>query len=308
MSKTILFRCDASSSIGYGHLTRCISLAQSFLQTWACDVYFAIYRDSNSHSYVSNSIESAVVLQPPDSIVTEEDWTIDIINKIRPSIALFDIRSSFDLQSMHIVKNLVSCLVVIDDSSERRLAADLVFYPPVRQVRDLDWKTFSGRTYVGWNFIPIRQVSTIDNSSFNRISYKNGARNILLSMGASDPNNLLLTSLQSLEHSYHQFDLSIIIGPRFRYLQDVVGLSYKSKHNYSLITGCTDLYPYFFQSDLAVIAFGSTAYECALAHTPSVHLCCTVDHYQSSLSFQDAGMAHSFMLAESLTYQPLPQK
>ncbi|MEZ4483750.1 MAG: hypothetical protein R2864_03865 [Syntrophotaleaceae bacterium] len=48
-------------------------------------------------------------------------------------------------------------VVVLDDSSDRRLAAaDLAFYPPVPQVAELDWSDFDGDCYAGWEWIPLR--------------------------------------------------------------------------------------------------------------------------------------------------------
>ena len=38
-----------------------------------------------------------------------------------------------------------------------RLISDLVFLPPLPQVKKLNWDNFDGDLYIGWNWMPVRK-------------------------------------------------------------------------------------------------------------------------------------------------------
>ena len=54
---SILFRCDGSHEVGFGHIIRCLALADELKDNHGCDIMFAILRDNKaielieSHGY-----------------------------------------------------------------------------------------------------------------------------------------------------------------------------------------------------------------------------------------------------------------
>jgi spore coat polysaccharide biosynthesis protein SpsF len=65
------------------------------------------------------------------------------------------------------------------------------------------------------------------------------------------------------------------------------------KKNYETVEGADDLSVEYASADLALCAFGVTAYELAAAGVPAVYLGLSEDHAASASAFADAGMGLS---------------
>ena len=47
-------------------------------------------------------------------------------------------------------------VVTIDDPEDKRLESDLAFYPPIPQLKKITWGGFSGKLFVGWEYVLLR--------------------------------------------------------------------------------------------------------------------------------------------------------
>jgi spore coat polysaccharide biosynthesis protein SpsF len=77
----------------------------------------------------------------------------------------------------------------------------------------------------------------------------------------------------------------------------------KLKSNFETIEGADDLAVEYASADLAIGAFGVTAYELAAFGVPSLYLCLTEDHALSASAFEYAGMGISLGLADEASDQ-----
>ena len=71
----------------------------------------------------------------------------------------------------------------------------------------------------------------------------------------------------------------------------------KLKSNYETVEGFNDLSIEYANADVALCAFGVTAYELAASGTPAVYLGLTEDHAASASAFAEAGMGISLGVA-----------
>jgi spore coat polysaccharide biosynthesis predicted glycosyltransferase SpsG len=69
------------------------------------------------------------------------------------------------------------------------------------------------------------------------------------------------------------------------------------KDNYETVEGADDLATEYASADLALCAFGVTAYELAASGIPAIYLGLNEDHVASASAFADAGMGISLGLA-----------
>ena len=69
------------------------------------------------------------------------------------------------------------------------------------------------------------------------------------------------------------------------------------KKNYETVEGAEDLTVEYAGADVALCAFGVTAYELAACGIPAIYLGLSDDHAQSASAFADAGMGVSLGVA-----------
>jgi spore coat polysaccharide biosynthesis protein SpsF len=75
--------------------------------------------------------------------------------------------------------------------------------------------------------------------------------------------------------------------------------------NFETIEGADDLATEFACADLAVTAFGVTAYELAAFGVPALYLALTPDHAHSASAFEKAGMGLCLGVIDSVTPQAI---
>jgi spore coat polysaccharide biosynthesis predicted glycosyltransferase SpsG len=72
------------------------------------------------------------------------------------------------------------------------------------------------------------------------------------------------------------------------------------KSNYETVEGADDLATEYASADLALCAFGVTAYELAAFGVPAIYLGLTEDHARSASAFEAAGMGQSLGVASQV--------
>jgi spore coat polysaccharide biosynthesis protein SpsF len=70
------------------------------------------------------------------------------------------------------------------------------------------------------------------------------------------------------------------------------------KKNYETVEGAEDLTAAYASADLALCAFGVTAFELAACGVPAIYLGLTEDHATSASAFADAGMGIALGVAD----------
>ena len=117
-------------------------------------------------------------------------------------------------------------------------------------------------------------------------------------MGGSDPHELTLRAARALTRLDPVFRARFVIGPGMKDREKVAAAIVKMKSNFETIEGADDLATEYASADLALAAFGVTAYELASFGVPALYLCLTEDHALSASAFEYAGMGISLGLAE----------
>ena len=126
----IVFRVDASSDVGLGHLSRCVNLAE-VLRSRGNEVLF-ICRDDSSKSFkILEDRLFKVVLLPSNmasSQISQEDdadETIEALDGLRPSWLVVD-SYKLDDKFEQKLRGYVEKIAVIEDRADRRHDCDLL--------------------------------------------------------------------------------------------------------------------------------------------------------------------------------------
>ena len=283
---SILFRCDASAEIGFGHLVRCLALADEIHHLSGSRVGFAMRETAHGYDVVRQ--HGYEVFNLPSKRGDYSAWLDETMRRFNAKIVIVDVRDDLSRQQLESLGGKGRLIVLLDDLSDRRFAADLSFYPPVPQVRRADWANFHGERLVGWEW-------TILRSQFAAPLQRETTRrsNLLITMGGSDPAGITLKAVRAVELVSADFAATIILGPGFRHTNALRELLATARHQFTVRENVNDMRAQMVQSDLALCSYGMTAFELAASGVPAIYLCLTEDHAESASALADAGAGWS---------------
>jgi spore coat polysaccharide biosynthesis protein SpsF len=222
-------------------------------------------------------------------------WLTAALREAAAEALIIDVRDDLSLSDLRTTREQTGArILVLDDVSERRLAADDVFYPPVPQVQELEWPHFAGRVHVGWDWVALRAEFAAEPRRSR--AGRGEVPVVLVSMGGSDPGGLSLLAARVLPLVTTPIELVLLVGRGFRHDAELAPLLKASPHRTAVVRD-GDIHGQMLAADLALLSFGVTAYEAAACALPAILLCLTEDHAASASSMDEAGIAESLGLA-----------
>jgi spore coat polysaccharide biosynthesis protein SpsF len=278
-----IIRCDGGGTLGYGHVKRSLALGKALRDREGYAVLFALNgNDSAAHILRAADFQTAVLPQ-----FGQSNALAAMVAEMKPDIFVCDLRQNLTGQALSRLAARVPVTAVIDDSSERRLAATHAYYPPLPQTRALSWQGAHCDVRVGWEW----SILGFDPARYHSARKQpNATPRIVVSMGGSDPFDLTRLAARALARVSPPFKARFVIGPGFRGATPLVRAIQSMSPNFEAVEGISDLGVEFAEADLALVAFGVTAYELASLGVPSLYLAITEDHMLSASAFESAGM------------------
>lgn len=281
-----LIRCDGGGKFGYGHVKRMVALARSLRDREGIGAVFAVSGTEDACDPIRRAGFAATLLDGT-TLAAE-------VERHAPDLLLLDCREGPSRYELANLAQNVRLTAVVDDGHERRLAADFAYYPPVPQAFELDWTSSRCEPRIGWEWALLGSAQATP-----KPRPQSSRPTLLVTMGGSDPLELTLRTARALAKLDPVFRARFVIGPgmkdRTRIARQIVML----RGHFETIEGADDLATEFAGADLALCAFGVTAYEAAAFGVPALYLCLTEDHALSASAFEHAGMGLSLGVAET---------
>ncbi|MEI9930683.1 MAG: NTP transferase domain-containing protein [Rhizomicrobium sp.] len=285
-----LIRCDGGGQFGYGHVKRMIALARALRDREGIGAVFALNGTDDALAPIRQAGFEA-------TLVGDDIAKLSVLAESKkPDFLLLDCREGPGRADVARLSENIALTAVIDDASERRLAADLAYYPPVPQAEQLDWTCSHCETRIGWSW----SLLGLDTNTA-RAKPLSPRPTLLVAMGGSDPFGLTMRIARALARLNPIFRVRFVIGPGVADRENVARTIVKLKSNFETIEGADDLANEYVSADFALAAFGVTAYELAAFGVPALYLCLTEDHALSASAFEYAGMGISLGVADSVT-------
>jgi len=284
-----LIRCDGGGKFGYGHVKRMVALGRALRDQQGIGVIFAL----------NGSEDASQPIRRAGFDVTMLGHAFQLENMIRaskPDLLVLDGREGPSRAELEELKRQVRVTAVIDDSHERRLASDYAYYPPVPGALALDWNGSSSMVRTGWEWAVLGL-----NPNLVRKRAPGSRSTVLVAMGGSDPHGLTLRMGRALALLDTAYRVRFIIGTGTKDPSAVARGLVALKKNYETVEGADDLSVEYANADVAVCAFGVTAYELAACGIPAIYIGLTQDHVLSASAFADAGMGLNLGLADKVS-------
>jgi spore coat polysaccharide biosynthesis protein SpsF len=287
-----LIRCDGGGAFGYGHVKRMVALARALRDREGIGAVFALNGSRDAAAPIRRAGFRVTMLRGAGDLQT-------LVDVHSPDFLLLDGREGPSRAELKTLARAIAVTAVIDDGSARRLAADYAYYPPVPQARALDWNGAHTQARIGWEWA----LTGLNPNAVPRIAPVRPRRatvlrpTVLVAMGGSDPFGLTRRCARALAPLDSLFRVRFVIGGGMKDGKQIAEELVRLKANYETVEGANDLSVEYANADVALCAFGVTAYELASFGTPAVYLGLSEDHAVSAGAFADAGMGISLGVA-----------
>lgn len=246
---------EGSAEIGFGHLSRCTSLYQGFLEKGISPI-FIINGDDTIKQLISN--KKSILFD----WVKESDKLFDEINGA--DIAIID--SYLANRSLYEkISQIVKIPIFIDDNLRLDYPLGIIINGSVF-AKKLNYPDKQGMTYLlGSEYLMLKK-------EFWNVPAKNinkDLKKIMITFGGEDIRNLTPGILEKLINSFPNINKRVIIGRGFQNLKEIEKLIDK---NCELIfyPATDEMINIMMESDIAISAGGQTLYELASIGVPAI--------------------------------------
>ena len=267
---SLIIRADASTTMGTGHVMRCLALAQA----WQDQGGQAIFVLADKSMAIENRLrlEKMQITHLSVEAGSDEDanQTVDFAIKVTSQWIVVD-GYHFGKEYQKAIKKLGFKLLFLDDYGHSgHYDADLVLNQNISASEDLyQNREDYTQLLLGTQYILLRREFWQWRNWQRVINSK--ARKILVTLGGSDPDNVTLKVIQSLQVLGDQ-DLEVIVviggsNPHYEVLQKEIA---DSSLAISLQQNVSNMPELMAWADMAIAAGGSTNWELAFMGLPSI--------------------------------------
>jgi len=249
---------EGGKNIGFGHITRCLSLYQAFEEKEIIPE-FVLNSDDNIE-YLLKGINYQKL-----NWIEKRDKLFELIKGA--DIAIIDsylANSSFYIQ----ISNLVKIPVYIDDNKRLDYPKGIVVNGNIH-AETLNYPKKDGMTYLlGTKYTPLRKEFW----EVPEKKIKEKIENIMVTFGGDDARNMTPKILRFLKKEYPKIKRNVIIGKSFN---DTNEIKREADYNTKLIyhPNAKKIKESMLESDIAISAGGQTLYELARTGVPSIGIC-----------------------------------
>ncbi|MFH0837529.1 MAG: glycosyltransferase [Candidatus Aenigmatarchaeota archaeon] len=293
----IIFRLDGGSTDerdpgkkrGFGHISRGLVLADKIIKKGNNEIIFIMRDYSIGIKKVTASGYRVEKIPVKMTLAEDAILTSNIIKKTGASVIVIDMLNT-ENEYMEELKKTGIFFVNIDDQGSGRFLSDLLVYMIVKKIDCGKINCYSGPSYT----VIDGQYSVFHDK--NKIINKK-VKNILVSMGGTDPGKLTLKVLGVIEKIKNSFTTTVVIGPAFIHADKIKEIISNSKRKYILKESIEYMGDLMYTTDVAIISGGISVYEIATVGTPAIIIC--QNEHENTNAFGD----YSFVIKLGLDNQ-----
>ena len=263
---------EGSKKIGFGHITRCMSIYQAF-QEKGLDTELIVNGDRSIEKVMEGTDYKLINWLQTDklhSIIQDAD--IIVVDSYLAKLELYEIISKESLG------------VYIDDNNRINYPIGIVVNGSINAEK-LQYPEKNGIKYLlGCRYMPLR----MEFWSVVPKKIKRKIQSIMITCGGEDIRNMTPMILKTLEKEFPELKKNIIIGRGFNNIKEIKKL--KSENvNLILYPDAEGMKETMLQSDLAISAGGQTLYELARLGTPTLGVVVSSNQLHNVKNWEEKG-------------------
>lgn len=287
--RPLLFRVNVSSTIGMGHLMRCLALAQA---AEASDIpcHFVVDVGGKALAIARQDWIYPVTEIPalPDNQAGE--WLSGLASEIHACAVIAD-GYDISVEQLQPVKESGIPLVVMDDGQRSLVAQASLIVNSTTSALDEKYMHINPRATVcsGSQYrLMRREFQQGANIPFER------RHGIALCIGGSDPKGLTVPLISALSETLTDVPIRVITGAAFKGLQELQGAIKASALPIQHIHNCQDMADVWRHCKLAISAAGGSQFELGVCETPSILLMVAENQRMATAHVVDEGWCEAF--------------
>lgn len=253
---------EGGPEIGFGHLVRTGALASECLRRGHDVTYLT--RTPDTVDAVCPAAADTVGLSPRTTLDRSLDW----LDTHRVDVALTDSYDA-DVSVQEAIHERVPVLAVVVNDDRHAIRADVVVngnvYAPDIEYR---WIGAEPEWCLGTDYLLLRD--DVREKAREPAQFRETPRRALLTMGGSDVGNTIPVAMSAFDGL--DIAVDVIVGPGSSNDAEITEAAQTIDAKVDIRVDPEDLVEQMWRADLAVSAFGSTAYELLALGTPVVGL------------------------------------
>ena len=274
LDKRIVIRVDGSNKGGLGHVYRCLILAKE-LKKRGYFVSFISQDIDDIPKRIKKEGFEAITLSKDSNEKQRAKELVEILKSKRPNILITDlIEINFDFSDE--VKKIGVKIICVDILGKIKFKPHVVINRTLVKERYKNYNFNSNiKYYLGPKYEILNKSFELANKTKRSIDRK--VKNVLVTLGGSDPENLCPRVIKALEGL--GVNVNIVMGPAYHNIKQIKDVlrAIKNKNDFKLLYDIDNMAQLMLKSDIAITAGGLTLLELAATGTPAI-VCCEVPH------------------------------
>jgi UDP-2,4-diacetamido-2,4,6-trideoxy-beta-L-altropyranose hydrolase len=303
---SVVFRTDASTEMGTGHVMRCLALAEGLRDLGTKSRFICREHRGNlieriaaeGHEVAAMPVDSPPARPPAGyaswvggEIASDARQTLSLV----PATANWMIVDHYGLDARWEgrVRQQVGKVMVIDDLANRPHCCDLLLDQTLGR-RHSDYAELVpafALVRCGATYAMLRPEFGRSRAAALAGRGDRQLRRVLVTLGGSDPTNVTAVVLRALQASDLPDDAEIVVvaGPSSPCTAEIMQLARLGRIPTRVVTNVSNMAELMFWADLAVGAAGSTAWERCCLGLPTVMTILADNQKFIALSLEDSG-------------------